>query len=72
MKTSSKPFQKVRNGPLKVLAMAFGFAMMAAFMALVPEHGEEEEGAEENNNLTTTLFSSALLTTTTISTTVQN
>ena len=69
--TSSKPFKKVRNGPLKVLAMAFGFAMMAAFMALVPEHGEEEP--EENNNLTTTLFSSALLTTTTISTTtVQN
>ena len=65
---------KVRNGPLKVLAMAFGFGMMAAFMALVPEHGEEEEGAEgiENNNLTTTLFSSALLSTTTISTTVQN
>ena len=28
--------------------MAFGFAMMAAFMALVPEHGEEEEGAEGN------------------------
>jgi len=68
---------EVRNGPLKVLAMAFGFAMMAAFMALVPEHGEEDEGAEGinnnvTNNLTTSLFSSALLSTTTISTTVQN
>ena len=47
----------MKNGPLKVLSMAFGFGMMALFQALMPEHGEEGEEVSEmiNSTLTTVL-----------------